>query len=51
MPAKMPAGKMVAELVRCFVISYMVAHLIENMELHHIKSALHAGLFYWSRFR
>jgi hypothetical protein len=50
MPGTMPFGKMAIELVRCFILSYMVAHLITNMELHHLKSAVHAGLFYWAAF-
>ena len=50
MPGKMPVGKMVAELVRCFAISYLVAHLIANMDIHHLTTALHAGLFYWVTF-
>jgi len=51
MPAKMPAGKMVAELVRCFVISYMVAHLIENMSCSHQERPACRSLSTGSRFR
>ena len=50
MTGKMPMGKLVGELIRCFVFSYLVAHLVVNNELHHITSAIHSGIFYWVTF-
>lgn len=50
MSGKMPMGNLVVEVIRCFVFSYLMAHLILNMELHHVRSALHAGVFYWVTF-
>lgn len=47
---KMPMGKLVVELIRCFVLSYLVAHLVVNNELHHLTSAVHSGIFYWVAF-
>lgn len=50
MTGKMPMGKLVVELIRCFVLSYLVAHLVVNNELRHITSAIHSGVFYWVTF-
>ena len=50
MTGKMPMGKLVVELARCFVFSYLVAHLVVNNELHHVTSAIHMGVFYWVTF-
>jgi hypothetical protein len=50
MGGKMPMGRVGVELVRCFIVSYLVAHLVVNNELHHVTSAIHSGIFYWVTF-
>lgn len=48
--AKMPGGKLVIELIRCFALSYLLAHLALGLELHGVGRAVHAGLFFWVTF-
>ena len=50
MTGKMPVGKMVAELIRCFVFAWLVAHLVTYNEVHHIASAVHWSFIYWVAF-
>ena len=48
--AKMPAGKLVIELVRCFVLALLIAHLVEALDIHNWFTAAHFGLLLWTAF-
>jgi hypothetical protein len=48
--AKMPAGKLVIELVRCFVLAYVIAHLIALLGVNNWMGAAHFGLLLWIGF-
>ena len=48
--AKMPAGKLVIELVRCFVLAYIVAHFVAAVGVNNLFGAVHFGLFAWIGF-
>jgi hypothetical protein len=48
--AKMPAGKLVIELVRCIVLAYVVARLIALLGVSSWLGAVHFGFFMWIGF-
>jgi hypothetical protein len=48
--AKMPAGKLVIELVRCFVLAYVIAHFIALLGVSNWMGAAHFGLLLWIGF-
>ena len=48
--AKMPAGKLVIELVRCFVLAYLVAHFVTALGVSNWLIAAHLGLLLWVAF-
>jgi uncharacterized protein DUF1761 len=47
---KMPAGKLVIELVRCLVLAYVIAQLVAFVGVHNWMGAVHVGLFLWIGF-
>jgi len=48
--AKMPAGKLVIELVRCIVLAFVVAHLIGALGISSWMIGAHLGLLLWVAF-
>ena len=48
--AKMPGGKLVVELLRCFVLAFIVAHLASALGIIGSFGAVHLGLFLWIGF-
>jgi hypothetical protein len=48
--AKMPAGKLVIELVRCLVLAYVIAHFIALIGITSWMIAAHFGLLLWIGF-
>jgi len=48
--AKMPAGKLVIELVRCIVLALVIAHLISALGISSWFIAAHLGLLLWIAF-
>src|SRR3982074_98518 len=48
--AKMPAGKLVIELVRCLVLAYIVAHFVAALGITNWLGAVHFGIFLWIGF-
>ncbi len=48
--AKMPAGKLVIELVRCIVLAFVIAHLIGALGISNWIIAAHLGLLLWVAF-
>src|SRR2546423_15604801 len=48
--AKMPAGKLVIELVRCLVLALVVAHLVRVAGISNWFIAAHFGLLLWIAF-
>src|SRR5256714_15664743 len=48
--AKMPAGKLVIELVRCLVLAFVVAHLVLALGITSSFIAAHLGLLLWIAF-
>ena len=48
--AKMPAGKLVVELLRCIVLAFIVAHLVSALGVVGWFGAVHLGLFLWIGF-
>ena len=48
--AKMPTGKLVIELVRCFVLAYIVAHFVAALGITNWLGAVHFGVFLWIGF-
>lgn len=47
---KMPAGRLLVELIRCFVFSYLVAHLVGVIHVDSLFMAAHFSLFLWVAF-
>ena len=45
--AKMPTGKLAIELVRCFVLAYIVAHFVAALGITNWLVAAHFGLLLW----
>jgi len=48
--AKMPAGKLLIELVRCFVLAYVIARFTALLGVSSWMGAVHLGLFLWIGF-
>ena len=48
--AKMPAGKLVIELVRCLVLAFVIAHFIRVLGVTNWFIAAHFGLLLWIAF-
>ena len=48
--AKMPTGKLAIELVRCFVLAYIVAHFVAALGINNWFIAAHFGLLLWIGF-
>ena len=48
--AKMPAGKLLIELGRCFVLAYVIARLVAQLGVSGWMGAAHFGLFMWIGF-
>jgi len=48
--AKMPTGKLAIELVRCFVLAYIVAHFVAALGINSWFIAVHFGLLLWIGF-
>lgn len=48
--AKMPMGKLVIELLRCFVLSYIVARFVALLGVSSWMGAVHFGFFVWLGF-
>jgi hypothetical protein len=48
--AKMPAGKLVIELVRCIVLAFVIAHFVERLGVSNWFIAAHFGLLLWIAF-
>src|SRR2546425_8502340 len=48
--AKMPAGKLLIELVRCLVLAYVIARVMALLGVSSWMGAVHLGLFLWIGF-
>jgi hypothetical protein len=48
--AKMPAGKLVIELVRCFVLAYIIARFVALLGIGSWMGAVHFGVMLWIGF-
>lgn len=48
--AKMPVGKLVVELLRCLVLTYVIAELVTLFGVHHWMGAVRFGVFLWVGF-
>jgi len=48
--AKMPAGKLLIELLRCLVLAYVIARFVARLEVSSWMGAVHFGLFLWIGF-
>ncbi len=48
--AKMPGGKLVIELARCFILTLVIARLMALLGVHSWLIALHSGFFLWIGF-
>src|SRR5258708_35397748 len=48
--AKMPGGKLVVELVRCLVLTYIIARFVALLGVASLFGAVHFGLFVWVGF-
>jgi hypothetical protein len=48
--AKMPAGKLVIELLRCIVLAYVIAHFVALIGITNWMIAAHFGLLLWIGF-
>ena len=48
--AKMPAGKLVIELVRCVVLAFVIAHIIAALGVSSWFIGAHLGLLLWLGF-
>ncbi len=45
--AKMPAGKLIIELVRCIVLACVIAHFVALLGISNWFTAAHFGLLLW----
>ncbi|MGH7583885.1 MAG: DUF1761 domain-containing protein [Gemmatimonadales bacterium] len=45
--AKMPAARLVIELIRCFVVTYVVAHFVVALGVTAGLAAIHFAFFLW----
>ncbi len=48
--AKMPMGKLVIELLRCFVLAYIIARFVAHLGVSSWMGAVHFGFFVWLGF-
>src|SRR5260370_30790211 len=48
--AKMPAGKLLIELVRGLVLAYMIARFVALLAVNKLMGAVHFGFLLWIRF-
>jgi hypothetical protein len=48
--AKMPAGKLVIELLRCIVLAYVIARFVALLGISSWMGAVHFGFFLWIGF-
>jgi len=48
--AKMPVGKLGIELLRCFVLAFVIAHLVGGLGINNWFTAIHFGLLLWIAF-
>src|SRR6266513_2234856 len=48
--AKMPGGKLAIEFARCFVLAFVIAHVVGVLGIHSWMIAAHAGLLLWLGF-
>jgi len=48
--AKMPAGNLVIELVRCLVLAYIVARFVALLGINSWMGAVHFGVMLWIGF-
>ena len=48
--AKMPMGKLVIELLRCFVLSYVIARFVTLLGISSWMMAVHFGFMVWLGF-
>ena len=48
--AKMPAGKLAIEFARCFVLAFVIAHVIGALHIHNGLVAAHVGVLLWLGF-
>jgi hypothetical protein len=48
--AKMPTGKLVAELLRCIVLAFVIAHFVALLGITSWLIAVHVGLLMWIGF-
>jgi len=48
--AKMPGGKLLVELVRCFLLAYVIARFVALLGIVSFLGAVHFGLFLWIGF-
>jgi hypothetical protein len=48
--AKMPAGKLVVELVRCILLAYIIARFVALLGVSNWMVAVHFGFFLWIGF-
>jgi hypothetical protein len=48
--AKMPAGKLVVELVRCILLAYIIARFVALLGVSNWMGAVHFGFFLWIGF-
>jgi hypothetical protein len=48
--AKMPAGKLVIELLRCIVLAYIIARFVALLGISNWMGAVHFGFLLWIGF-
>jgi uncharacterized protein DUF1761 len=48
--AKMPAGKLAVEMVRCLLLSYVIARFAALLAITGLMSAVHFGFMLWLGF-
>ena len=48
--AKMPGGKLLVELVRCFLLAYVIARFVALLGIVSFLGAVHFGFFLWIGF-
>ena len=48
--AKMPGGKLLVELVRCFLLAYVITRFVALLGIASLMGAVHFGLMLWIGF-
>ena len=48
--AKMPGGKLLVELVRCFLLAYVITRFVAPLGIASLLGAVHFGLMLWIGF-